>query len=85
MNTHKLKTWPEYFDAVALGRKTFEVRKKDRDYRVGDMLVLQKYDPISEKYLKQEIRFYISYILDSFEIALHNDYCIIGLSDKRPL
>ena len=34
---HNLKAWPEFFDAVADGRKTFEVRRNDRGYREGDI------------------------------------------------
>ena len=34
--THDLKTWPEFFDAILDGRKTFEVRDtRDRDFAVG--------------------------------------------------
>jgi hypothetical protein len=42
---HALKTWPEQFQAVKAGLKTFELRKNDRDYQVGDKLVLCEYDP----------------------------------------
>ena len=33
---HELKCWPEYFEAVISGAKTFEVRKNDRDFAVRD-------------------------------------------------
>lgn len=33
---HKLKILEEFADAIYLGYKTFEVRKNDRDYKVGD-------------------------------------------------
>lgn len=43
--SHKLKTWPDYFQAVWEGRKKFDLRRDDRDYQVGDMLLLREYDP----------------------------------------
>ena len=42
--THELKILPEYFSEV-LGRvKNFEVRKNDRNYAVGDTLLLREWD-----------------------------------------
>jgi hypothetical protein len=45
MITHELKCWPDFFDAIASGRKPFEVRKNDRGYQAGDRLILRKWDP----------------------------------------
>lgn len=45
MTTHSLKTWPSYWIAVKEGRKRFEVRRHDRDFAVGDMLLLRMWDP----------------------------------------
>ena len=42
MTKHKLKLNDRYFDAVANGIKTFEIRKDDRRFRVGDTLVLYR-------------------------------------------
>lgn len=39
---HELKTDPQVFDDVASGLKSFEIRKDDRGYEVGDMLSLRK-------------------------------------------
>lgn len=39
---HILKCWPAYFDAVARGEKTFEIRRDDRGFQRGDILVLQR-------------------------------------------
>lgn len=38
MKLHELKIKAEYMDAIALGRKTFELRKNDRDYQEGDLI-----------------------------------------------
>lgn len=43
--THKLKTWVSFFQAVKNGTKRFEFRVNDRDFAVGDVLVLQEWDP----------------------------------------
>ncbi len=37
MTTHRLKIQEQYADAVLNGTKTFEIRKNDRGYEVGDM------------------------------------------------
>ncbi|WP_368774010.1 DUF3850 domain-containing protein [Klebsiella pneumoniae] len=40
--THDLKIYPEFFSAVCTGVKRAELRKNDRDYRVGDTLRLME-------------------------------------------
>lgn len=42
MKTHELKTDSHVFGAVARGDKTFEIRLNDRDYEVGDVLILKE-------------------------------------------
>ncbi len=32
---HELKVWPDYFDSVARGDKSFDLRFDDRDFEVG--------------------------------------------------
>ena len=42
--TIEKKILPEYFKAVHHRQKTFELRKDDSDYQVGDMLRLREWD-----------------------------------------
>lgn len=39
---HELKTDPDVFDDVFNGVKTFEIRKNDRNYQIGDRLILRR-------------------------------------------
>lgn len=72
---HELKTWPEFFGAVVEGRKPFEYRLNDRDYREGDVLWLREYVPptlneqefdatIPGYYTGRETRLRVGYMLD---------------------
>ena len=46
MKTHHLKCWPEFFEPICEGTKNFEIRRNDRDYEVGDLLILEEWAPI---------------------------------------
>jgi len=52
MLIHELKCWPEFYDAMASGAKTFDIRKDDRPYAVGDLLAMRWWDPEREAYAK---------------------------------
>lgn len=39
---HELKILPEYFNEIMYGRKKFEVRFNDRNFKVGDTLLLKE-------------------------------------------
>ena len=43
MTIHKLKLNAAYYDDSASGIKTFEIRKNDRNFKVGDILELREY------------------------------------------
>jgi len=60
-DTHELKTWPVAFWDVVFGAKTFEVRRNDRNFKVGDFLVLKEYEPKTKKYSGEEIVVQIDY------------------------
>lgn len=75
---HDLKILPQYFEAVKTGKKKFELRRNDRDYKVGDEIHLEEWEPIG-KYTGRDIVKEITYVLKNCEeFGLKNGYCIIG-------
>lgn len=49
-NFHELKIWPAWFDAVRSGLKKWEIRKNDRGFKEGDILVLKEWNPDTDEY-----------------------------------
>lgn len=76
---HELKLAPEWFDDVAFGIKTFEIRKDDRGYAVGDILRLREWE--DGGYTGFEVRVRISSILtaEQFPQGLREGYVILSI------
>lgn len=66
---HELKSWPEYFQPVWVGVKTFEIRQNDRQFKLYDEVVLQEYDHDEKDYTGREIEGYIVYLTDFEQYA----------------
>lgn len=64
---YALKQHPKHFEGVISGKKLFEIRKNDRDYKVGDLLALNEYDPETKSYTGASVLVYVDYILDNPE------------------
>jgi hypothetical protein len=81
MRAHKLKTWPQYFRAVKDERKPFEVRKADRDFRVGDYLCLVEFDPSHDMLTGAYEYRRITYMLGSADAqrGLIDGFVVLGL------
>lgn len=75
---HELKIWPEYFDDVESGRKTFEVRKLDRLFGVGDTLLLREWSLI-KGYSGRETVKEITYVMAGGQWGLSEGNCILGI------
>lgn len=54
---HRVKILPSYFEAQVNNSKNFEIRKNDRNYQVGDLLLLEEYNPTTSNYTGQDERF----------------------------
>lgn len=73
---HKIKIAPMYFEDLLRGIKTFELRKNDRDFKVGDTLILGEFR--DGDYTGKEIKTEITYLLQDYT-GLIEGYCILGI------
>lgn len=75
---HNLKIKAEYANAKLDGRKPFEIRKNDREFKVGDLV---RYTVIDSEECNERIKnkiYYIAYITD---YAQQEDYVVF--TDKE--
>jgi len=78
---HYLKTIQPYYNDVKRRLKPFEVRKNDRDFNVGDVLILQEYDHVNKKYTGWELPpLEVIYMLNNPEFCKEG-YVILGIAD----
>lgn len=76
---HELKTWPEFFEEVFMGRKTFEVRKNDRNFQLHDTLILKEYNNDEQKYTGRQLARTVIYILNGGQFGVEEGYCVISI------
>lgn len=81
--THELKVWSEYFTELLTGKKNFELRKNDRDFKAGDTLHLKDYSPELDEYSGWEIECTVTYILHGGQFGLEEGYVIMGLGAAK--
>ena len=82
MARHYLKTWPTFFESIFVGAKTFEVRKNDRAFSIGDTLVLEEYRPDTGEYTGESLVVTVSYLLPGGQFGIEEGYCVMGI---RPM
>ncbi len=86
MTTHYVKSWTFLFQPMLDGEKTHDIRIMDRDYKVGDTLVLQEYDWGAKKYTGRELNVKITYITSGDNpcafspSVLHPQFCVLSVS-----
>ncbi|WP_369198205.1 DUF3850 domain-containing protein [Mycobacterium marseillense] len=83
--THELKSWSRFFRPIVAGERTHELRRNDRDYRVGDRLLLREYDPDAECYTGSSCEAAITSITSrdvpcaASDQGLNPEFCILSI------
>lgn len=79
--THELKLDIGFCDLVYTGVKTFEVRRNDRDYKIGDLV---KFNPVGvlfqpvEHPIKDKV-YKITYILEGW--GVQEGFCVFAIEE----
>jgi hypothetical protein len=88
---HTVKSWTYLYEANTSGRKTHDIRVMDRDYQVGDFLLMQEYHWGNQSYTGRQALFEISYITSAkvgvpnapacafSPTCLHPDYAVLSI------
>lgn len=85
VRTHELKSWSQFFRPIVAGERTHELRRNDRDYRVGDRLLLREYDPSMGTYTGSHCEVAITSITSRdvpcavSDQGLDPDFCILSV------
>ena len=77
--THTLRIKLKYYQAIVSGRKTFEVRKDDRDFEVGDLIRFIVFDGISWIYEYETFRITYKLTAKEFPDGIKEGYCVLSI------
>ena len=78
MVNHELKILPEYYKEVLAGKKKFEIRKNDRNFKTEDTVKLREFK--DGKYTGSYVKAIIDYIFYGGSFGLEEGYCIFSIS-----
>ena len=88
MTYHCLKLSTRYYDSVDNGTKPFEVRKDDRNFRIGDTIEFMRVDEDgntiqngkgTNDYSVKKITFILAH--EDFPEGISEGYVVLGLMD----
>lgn len=82
---HNLKIWSEYFLLILSGEKKFEIRKNDRNFKVGDTLILREWNNTLSDYTGAFLTAKIKYILYGGQFGIEEGYCVMSIEKTPPV
>lgn len=83
MSHHDIKSHPKHFQPSLEDKKQFEIRRNDRDYKVGDTVTMHEYHyDHGDNYTGRKISGRIIYVDD---FAQQDGYIVFGVQNWRLL
>ncbi len=79
MTEQELKCDEEPFLALWYDMKNFEFRLNDRDYHVGDILLLNEWDGSDDSYTGRSVTAIVRYMLTDSLYGVPKDFCVMGI------
>lgn len=76
---HELKIHPEHYKNVLLGLKKVEIRKNDRNFQENDLLILNEFDPKTERYTGGQVKRKVDFIIKDVP-GLEPEYVALQIS-----
>ena len=77
---HELKVYPEFYVPLVIGVKRFEIRRADRNFVVGDVLLLREWLKSPPAFTGRSCQFIVTYVLGKREFpALLDGYVVLSL------
>jgi hypothetical protein len=73
---HELKCWPQHYGPLWNRVKPFEIRKNDRGFKVGDVLLIREWCPDRSEYTGHHCYRHVTYVTD---FAQREGYVVLGL------
>ncbi|MFA5003870.1 MAG: DUF3850 domain-containing protein [Candidatus Saccharimonadales bacterium] len=83
------KTWPESYEKILSGEKTYDIRLADWDIQPGDVFVFKEWDPDTKAYTGRKMQRSVGYVgkTKNWEVWPKEDiekygYQVISLLDE---
>lgn len=87
---HELKCLTEFYPDVVNGNKPFEVRRDDRNFKIGDVIKLNEVETIAlipktdfissyEEYTGRTCTLLVTYKLTGERWGIKDGYCVLGV------
>lgn len=81
--THELDSYPEQFEAIVQGLKTFMCGFNNQSFRVGDKLKINEFDPESILYTGRFTEVRVTYLQEGGDNDIPKDYVIMSIKKIR--